>query len=101
VGTGVIAVPFYLGQRYVPGADQGLALSEAERVRDVIHSPRHSALRLVSTTFVPNEEWVFDLFEAESSAAVENAYAQSAVKCERIAEAIYLTESQSTRRNRC
>lgn len=94
-------MPFYLGQRYIPDADQELALAEAERIRDAIHSLGRSVVRLVSTTFVPNEEWVFDLFEAESPAAVEHAYAQGAVRCERVAEAIYLTETSSARRTPC
>lgn len=87
-------MPFYLGQRYVPDADQGLALGEAERIRDAIHEPgqRSSVVRLVSTTFVPNEEWAFDLFEADSAAAVERVYAHGAVTYERVAEAIYRTE---------
>ena len=90
---------FYLGQRYVPDADQPTALAEADRIRNAIHGA--DAVRLVSTTFVPNEEWVFDLFEAESPAAVEHAYAQGAVRYERVAEAVYLTEALSTGRKPC
>jgi hypothetical protein len=80
-------MPFFLGQRYVPDANQALALAEADRIR---HQTT-STVRLVSTTFVPNEEWVFDLFEADSPEAVDHAYRASDVAYERITEAVHVT----------
>ena len=95
-------MPFYLGQRYVANADQQRAIEQAERIRNAVRcAPMTARIRLVSTTFVPNEEWVFDLFEADSPAAVEHAYAQGTVRYERVAEAIYLTETSSTGRKPC
>lgn len=94
-------MPFYLGQRYVPDANEDEALAEAERVRAAVHGAGPPVVRLVSTTFVPNEEWVFDLFEAESAAAVERAYAQGAVGYERVTAAIHLTETSTARRTPC
>ena len=80
-------MPFYLGQRYVPDANQTRALAEADRVRN----ESTSTVRLVSTTFVPDEEWVFDLFEAESPEAVDHAYRASDVQYERITEAVHVS----------
>lgn len=77
----------YLGQRYVPDADQARALAEGDRVRQ----SSVQQVRLVSTTSVPNEECVFDLFEAESVTAVADAYRASDVSIERITEAIHVT----------
>jgi hypothetical protein len=78
---------FLLGQRYVPDANQVLALAEADRIR---HQST-STVRLVSTTFVPNEEWVFDLLEADSSEAVDRAYRAGDVAYERITQAVHVT----------
>jgi hypothetical protein len=83
-------MPVYLGERYVPDADQEMAREQAERIRAAVLSVAGSGLRLLSTTFVPNEEWVFDLFEAESAEQVEHAYAIGRVAFERVTEAIHL-----------
>jgi hypothetical protein len=87
-------MPVYLGERYIPGADQEVALEQAERIRAaVLQASGGSRVRLLSTTFVPNEEWVFDLFEAESADLVERAYGQGHVAFERVTEAIHLRSS--------
>jgi hypothetical protein len=83
-------VPVYMGERYVPQADQTLALAQSERLRLALDQAGQSGVRLLSTTFVANEEWVFDLFEAESVELVERLYAAGEVAFERITEAVHL-----------
>ncbi len=83
-------MPVYMGERYVPDADHQLAREQAERIRAAVLSAAGSGLRLLSTTFVPNEEWLFDLFEAESAEQVEHAYADAQVAFERVTEAVHL-----------
>jgi hypothetical protein len=84
----------FLGQRYVAYADQERALAEASLLRGVMTD---GSARYISTTFVPNEEWVFDLFEADSADAVAGAYGIAGVTYERIAEAIHLNEADTGR----
>jgi hypothetical protein len=81
---------YFLGERYVPGADQGAAIEPAERLRVAVQMSPHGGLRLLSTTFVANEEWVFDLFEAESAEQVEHAYEAGGVAFERVTEAVHV-----------
>lgn len=83
-------MPVYLGERYVPHADQRLAREQSERIRSAVRGAAGSGLRLLSTTFVANEEWVFDLFEAESAEAVERLYAAGEVAFERVTEAVHM-----------
>lgn len=81
-------MPFYLGQRYVPNANEAVALAESARIREALIG---ETIRLISTTFVPNEEWVFDLFEADAADAIDKAYRDGAVAYERITEAVHVT----------
>ena len=85
-------MPVYIGERYIPQADRGIALAQAEQIRAaVLHSaPGGSPVRLLSTTFVPNEEWVFDLFEAGSAEQVERVYEECGVPVERVTEGVHL-----------
>ena len=68
-------MPVFIGERHVPHADRTTALAEAGRIRDAVRrlAPGGSPARLLSTTFVPNEEWAFDLFEADSAGQVEQS----------------------------
>jgi hypothetical protein len=85
-------MPFFVGQRYVPNGDQELAVEQADRVRVAVEQAAMQGLvRLLSTTFVPNEEWVFDVFEADSAGQVERVYSEGNVPFERVAEAVHLT----------
>ena len=87
-------MPVFVGERYIANAEQGVALAEAAQLREVVQrlAAEGSAVRLLSTTFVPNEEWVFDLFEAESEDQVRHVYAQGHVPVERVAEGVHLSE---------
>jgi hypothetical protein len=82
-------MPFYMGERYIAGADQQAAREQSERIRKALVSTG-GGVRLLSTTFVPNEEWVFDVFEAESAAQVEQLYTAGHVAFERVTEAVHL-----------
>ena len=85
-------MPVYVGERYVAEAEQTVGLDQAERIRAaVLRLARDGSLvRLVSTTFVPNEEWVFDVFEAPSADEVKRVYDVSGVSVERVAEGVHL-----------
>jgi len=82
----------FVGERYIPGAEQGVALGQAEQLREVVQrlADEGSSVRLLSTTFVPNEEWVFDLFEAESGDQVRRVYDESRVPVERVTEGVHI-----------
>ena len=80
----------YLGERYVPQADAQLALEQSEHLRRTLAEAGASGVHLLSSTFVANEEWAFDLFEAESAAQVEQVYARGRVAVERVTEAVHL-----------
>lgn len=85
-------MPFYVGERYVAEARQEIALEQAERIRAAVMrvAPDGSPVRLLSTTFVPNEEWVFDLFEADSADQVYQVYTVGEVEVERVTEGVHL-----------
>jgi hypothetical protein len=85
-------MPYYLGQRYVAGADQGYALERALELRRAVEATS-GFVRLLSTTYVANEEWVFDVFQAESAEQVRDVYGLGDVAFERVIEAIHLTET--------
>jgi hypothetical protein len=88
-------MPIYIGERYLPGAEQKLALEQAALIRAAVQllTAAGPALTLLSTTFVANEEWVFDLFEAPSADLVRAVYAASGVEVERVTEGIHLVGS--------
>ena len=86
-----MAMPFFVGQRYVPNGDPRLAVEQADQVRAAVEQAGAQGLvRLLSTTFVPNEEWVFDVFEADSADQVELVYTTGDVAFERVTEAVHL-----------
>jgi len=83
---------YYIGERYVAQADGEVALVQAERVRAAVLriAQQGEPVRLLSTTFVPHEEWVFDLFEAETVEQVRRVYAVGDVPVERVTESVHL-----------
>lgn len=85
-------MPVYVGERYIPDANQEAALAQAETIRAAVLrlAPDGAPVRLLSTTFVPNEEWVFDLFEAESAEQVQQVYEEGRVAVERVTEGVHL-----------
>jgi hypothetical protein len=85
-------MPYFIGERYVAQAEREAALAQAERIRTAVLriAPTGTPVRLLSTTFVPNEEWVFDLFEAETPEQVRRVYVVSGVPVERVTESVHL-----------
>jgi hypothetical protein len=85
-------MPVYVGERYVPEAKRELAMAQLQRIRAAVLqlASEGSPVALLSTTFVPDEEWVFDLFQAESAEQVTRVYSESGVLVERVAEGVHL-----------
>jgi hypothetical protein len=85
-------MPVYIGERYVAQAEAAVAREQAERIRvAALHlAPGGGPVRLLSTTFVPNEEWAFDLFEADSADEVRRVYETCEVPVERVTEGVHL-----------
>jgi len=85
-------MPVYVGERYVADAKPRVALDQARRVRSAALrlAKAGAPLKLLSTTFVPNEEWVFDLFEAPTVEEVRHVYEACGVPVERITEGVHL-----------
>jgi hypothetical protein len=88
-------MPVFVGQRYIPHATESVALEETYRMRDALLrlAPTGAPVRLLGTTYVPNEEWVFDLFEAESAEQVEHVYAEGRIAVERVTKGVHLPGS--------
>ncbi|SRR6266511_2820439 len=92
-------LPVYVGERYLPGRSADHAMAEADRIRAAAaHLARQgSTVRLLSTTFVPEEEWMFDLFEADASSEIERIYARARVAVGRISSAIHMPDQGGRR----
>lgn len=88
-------MPVFIGDRYIPGARPEVALDQAERLREAVrrHAAEGHRVRLLSTTFVPNEEWAFDLFEADSADQVRSLYEEGGVPVERVTHGVHIPES--------
>src|SRR5262249_9362677 len=79
------AMPEYLLERYASHADSGAerARREAERMtRD------GTLVRLLRSSFVPGDETCFDLYEAESLEAVQEAARRAELRVDRISRSI-------------
>jgi hypothetical protein len=85
-------MPVFIGERYVAEAEPAAAIDQAARIRRTALrlAQGGAAVKLLSTTFVPNEEWVFDLFEAPSADEVRSVYEASGVPVERVTEGVHL-----------
>ena len=85
-------MPVYVGERYVPQAAPRAALEQAKRIRGAALrlARAGSPVKLLSTTFVPNEEWAFDLFEAPSPDEVRDVYEACGLLVERVTEGTHL-----------
>lgn len=84
----------YVGEQYLPGTDLEQVQESAERLRSaaVVLGGQGIAVRLVATTFVPEEEWVLGVFEAEAAADVERVYVAAGTSVERVVEAVHSLE---------
>jgi len=80
----------FLAERYLPGATTDRVEATAAALREAVATLADlgTAVRLLSTTYVPSEDWVFELFQADRAAEVEQTYAAAHVAVDRIAEAV-------------
>jgi hypothetical protein len=84
----------YVGEQYLPGTSVEQVKESSDRLRSAAAdlAAEGIAVRLVATTFVPEEEWVLGVFEAGAAADVERAYAAAGAAVERVVEAIHAPE---------
>jgi hypothetical protein len=82
----------FVGERYIAGAARMVALLQAEQMSLAVQrmASEGSPVTLLSTTFVPNEEWVFDVFRAESVEQVRAVYTAGGIPVERVTEGVHL-----------
>jgi hypothetical protein len=80
----------FLVEHYWPGITPDGFAAAAERVRDsaaaLASTGRH--IRFLHSTLVPEDEAAFCVFDAESPAVVEEAYARAGVPYERLLDAL-------------
>jgi hypothetical protein len=88
-------IAVFVGERYLPSVSREQAMAVAERLRAAAANLARegSAVRLLSTTFVPDEEWMFDLIEAARPEEVERIYAMAGVAVERLSLAIHIDQN--------
>jgi hypothetical protein len=88
----------YVGEQYLPGTSAEQVKESSDRLRSAAAelAAEGIAVRLVATTFVPQEEWVLGVFEAEVATHVERVYTLAGASVERVTEAIHQAETAST-----
>lgn len=79
----------YLGEAYLPRS-RAAALDEAVKRLQASAGPADGApaVRYVRSTFVPEDETCFHIFEADSAEAVRKAGERASVTFDRIVEAV-------------
>lgn len=90
----------FLVEHYWPGITPGLFEAACQRVRVRVDEIAGEGLRIrfVHSTLVADEESAFCVFEAESAAAVEEAYARAEVPFERVLDALQIATGPETHR---
>ena len=90
----------FLVEHYWPGITPGLFKAACRRVRLSVDEIAGEGLRVrfVHSTLVAEEESAFCVFEAESVAAVEEAYARAEVPFERVLGALQIGTGPETHR---
>jgi hypothetical protein len=76
-------MPTYLVERYLPAA-----AAPAEEAASAAPAEPGSTVRHVHTTFVPEDEVCFHVFEAPSREALTAALHRAAIAYERVVEAV-------------
>ena len=90
-------MPNYLVESYAPRS--GAALDESiARVRLAAKeiAAESAGLRHVRSTFVPEDEICFHVFEAESAAVIDEVGRRAGLPFERVAEAVPITPRRGT-----
>jgi hypothetical protein len=82
----------FLVEHYWPGITPELFAAASERVRWSAEELAGEGIliRLLHSTLVPEEETALCVVEAESVAAVEDAYARAGVRFERVVDALQI-----------
>lgn len=90
----------FLVEHYWPGITPGLFEAACRRVRVSVDeiADEGLAIHFIHSTLVAEEESAFCVFEAESAAAVEEAYARAGVPFERVLEALQIGTGMKTHR---
>ena len=90
----------FLVEHYWPGITPGLFEAACRRVRVSVDEIADEGLtiRFMHSTLVAEEESAFCVFEAESAAAVEEAYARAGVPFERVLDALQIGTGRETHR---
>ena len=85
-----ISVPRYLVEAYVPRSGVQEAQAAAGRARAAAKrlSREGNAVRYVRTTFLPDDETCFHIFEAASEEAVSEVCRQAGIRSGRIVPAV-------------
>ena len=80
----------YLVEHYAPGVTSEEFDAAVQRVTDAIDARPASSpwVRLLHSTFVPQDEAAVCVFEAEDAADVARAYGEAGVAYDRIVEAV-------------
>jgi hypothetical protein len=78
-------MPVYVVESYVPNTPAAVADS---RARAELADEPGDGVRYVRTTFLPDDELVLHVFEADSGEAVERAAARVALPYERVTRAV-------------
>lgn len=88
----------YLAERYLPGITREQILAAAARARDtaVRMTEEGTAVRYVGSTFIPEDEACFCLFDAASAETVKEANERAAIPFDRIIEAVRVASEDLT-----
>lgn len=83
-------MPSYIVERYVPGLTPVQVVAAATRVKRASARLTEEGVRVryLRSTYVPEDETCFDLFEGRDEAAVRKANERADVSFERIVEAV-------------
>ena len=83
-------MPSYLVETYVPKADPGDARAAGQRARSAAQqlAKEGASVRYVRTTFLPDDETCFHVFEAGSEEAVAEACRRAGLGSPRIVPAL-------------
>jgi hypothetical protein len=87
----------FLVEHYWPGVTHAAFAAAAESVRASAEELGREgrSVRYLHSTLVPDDESAFCVFEAESEAAVEEAYARAGVSYERLRDALQIRRGLS------
>jgi Protein of unknown function (DUF4242) len=94
-----VTMPTYLVERYLPGMTPELMAAAARNARQAAEriSTGGTAVRYLQSTYLPQDETCFCLFEASSAVAVAAANEAARMPFERIVEALHVRVDEPPR----